>query len=143
MLRIRLVRSPIGDTAHARRIVRALGLRKMNGAVLQPDNPSIRGMIHRIKHMLEFEVVEGVEKRAKSRPKGARTPKAAKPTPKAKQAPRMKEAQPADIPVEEMPKAPKAEKPVAKTAPKSASKPAASKKPAAKKPAPKPKAAKK
>jgi len=59
MLRIELVKSPIGNTIRNRRTVAALGLRKVHQVVEQPDNPSIRGMIHHVKHLLKFEVVEG------------------------------------------------------------------------------------
>lgn len=59
MLRIKMVKSPIGQTAHNRRIIAALGLRKMHRPKLHEDTPTIRGMIHHVKHMLEVEVVEG------------------------------------------------------------------------------------
>jgi len=59
MLRIELVKSPIGNNIRNRRTVTALGLRKVHQVVEQPDNPSIRGMIHHVKHLLKWEVVEG------------------------------------------------------------------------------------
>ena len=36
---------------------RALGLHKVNSVVEQPDNPSIRGMIFKIKHLVEVEEI--------------------------------------------------------------------------------------
>lgn len=92
MLRIKLVRSPIGNSAHARRIVRALGLRKLNSAVLHPDNPSIRGMIHRVAHLLAVEPVEGVE--AKPQAKGKPRPKPEKASKEAPKQPPTEAASP-------------------------------------------------
>ena len=59
MLRIKLVRSPIGNTAHNRATVKALGLRKMHQVVEHDDSSSIRGMIHRVQHLVHVETVEG------------------------------------------------------------------------------------
>lgn len=57
MLRIKLVKSIIGQTAKNRKIVASLGLRKMQQTVEHQDSPSIRGMVHKVKHMLEVEAV--------------------------------------------------------------------------------------
>ncbi len=57
MLRIKLVKSTIGQKKKNRLIVDSLGLRKMNQVVEHPDNGAIRGMVHHVKHMLEVEVV--------------------------------------------------------------------------------------
>jgi large subunit ribosomal protein L30 len=59
MLRIKLVKSPIGNNVRNRATVTALGLRRLNQVVEQEDTPSIRGMIHKIKHMVEVEGNEG------------------------------------------------------------------------------------
>jgi large subunit ribosomal protein L30 len=37
--------------------VRALGLHKINSEVVQPDNASIRGMIFKVKHLVEVEEI--------------------------------------------------------------------------------------
>jgi large subunit ribosomal protein L30 len=55
MLRITLVRSPIGAKPKHRATVEALGLRKLHMTVEQKDNPAIRGMIHRVKHLIKVE----------------------------------------------------------------------------------------
>lgn len=68
MLRIRLVRSPIGNTSRNRATVKALGLRKMHQVVEKEDHPSIRGMVHSVKHLLEVEIVEGSPAGSPSRP---------------------------------------------------------------------------
>jgi large subunit ribosomal protein L30 len=43
----------IGKPEKQRRIVRALGLRRLHQTVVHRDDPVIRGMIHKIPHMLE------------------------------------------------------------------------------------------
>jgi large subunit ribosomal protein L30 len=32
-----------------------LGLRKLNATVVRPDNPSIRGMVTKIRHLVQVE----------------------------------------------------------------------------------------
>lgn len=66
MLRIKMVKSLIGQKKKNRLIIASLGLRKMGQTVEQPDNGSIRGMIHHVKHMLEVEVVEDAPKAKKA-----------------------------------------------------------------------------
>lgn len=66
MLRIKLVKSPIGNTPSNRATVQALGLRKINQVVEKPNTPMFQGMVHRVKHLLEIEIVEG-EKKATSK----------------------------------------------------------------------------
>ena len=58
MLRIMLVRSPIGYSIRQKKTVRALGLRKLNQVVEHPDNPAMRGMCNKISHLLRVEEVE-------------------------------------------------------------------------------------
>lgn len=105
MLKITLAKSVIGNTPKNRRTVRALGLSKTGRSVLQNDTPTIRGMIHHVKHLLHVEEVEG-EKTTR-----ARRGKAVTGTPtKAKAAPASAEAEPAKA----APKKPAAKKPAAK-----------------------------
>jgi large subunit ribosomal protein L30 len=59
MLRIKLVRSPIANNPRNRATVEALGLRKINQVVEHEDNPTIRGMIMKVKHMLLVEDENG------------------------------------------------------------------------------------
>lgn len=126
MLRIKLIKSPIGQTGHNRKIVAALGLRKLHREKLHDDNPTIRGMIHHVKHMLHVEEVEGeLPAKAPRAPKVAkadRKPKVAKVkavvAPKAAK-PKVEKTK-AVAKAEAKPKAekPKAEKPAAKAEPK-------------------------
>jgi large subunit ribosomal protein L30 len=79
MLLIKLVRSPIGHTSHQRKVIRALGLNKMNQTVTQPDNPSVRGMIRRVEHLVTVASAEGAPTKKSPKAKTARsTPKTAK-----------------------------------------------------------------
>ncbi|MCC7174955.1 MAG: 50S ribosomal protein L30 [Bryobacterales bacterium] len=51
-IRIKLVRSPICAPEKHKKIVRALGLRKLNQVVEKPDTPGFRGMVAKIPHLL-------------------------------------------------------------------------------------------
>ncbi len=57
-LRVRLVKSPIGNAPRNKKTVQALGLRKINQVIFHDDTPSIRGMLHNVKHMVEVRPVE-------------------------------------------------------------------------------------
>ena len=54
-LKITLRKSPIGYEHTQRETVHGLGLKKLRQSVVQDDNPVIRGMIHKIRHMVEVE----------------------------------------------------------------------------------------
>ena len=45
--------SPIAKNDDQRRTMKALGLNKIGRTVDQPDNPSIRGMIFKVKHLVK------------------------------------------------------------------------------------------
>lgn len=62
MLRIKLVKSTIGNVPRNRATVAALGLRKINQVVEHADTPTIRGMVHKVKHLLEVTEAEGTPK---------------------------------------------------------------------------------
>ena len=55
MLKITLVKSPIGAVPKNRKVVEAMGLRKLNKTVLMPDNDATRGMIKKVGFMLKVE----------------------------------------------------------------------------------------
>jgi large subunit ribosomal protein L30 len=57
-LRIKLVRSQIGNKKQQRAIVRTLGLKKIGDVVERPNTPDIQGMLRYINHMVEVEEVE-------------------------------------------------------------------------------------
>ncbi len=54
MIKIKLVRSPIGRPEAHRRTIEALGLRKIGQIVEKKDTPQIRGMIKQVEHMVEI-----------------------------------------------------------------------------------------
>lgn len=56
-LRITLTRSPIGYTKDQRATANALGLRKMHATIEVEDNPTVRGMINKISHLVTVEEV--------------------------------------------------------------------------------------
>ncbi len=58
MLKVKLVRSLIGRPKKQREVVKGLGLRKFNSEVIRKDCPEIRGMINKIIHLLEVEILE-------------------------------------------------------------------------------------
>lgn len=55
MLKITLKKSTIGATPYQRKVVRALGLRKIRQSVELPDTPDTRGAVAKISHMLHVE----------------------------------------------------------------------------------------
>ena len=55
VLRVRLVRSPIGYTKDQRATARALGLRRLHQTVEHKDTPTLRGMIRKIVHLVQVE----------------------------------------------------------------------------------------
>ncbi len=60
ILRITLVRSTIGRPADQGRTVASLGLRKLNATVERPNNRSIRGMVTKIRHLVQVEELPAV-----------------------------------------------------------------------------------
>jgi large subunit ribosomal protein L30 len=54
-LKVKLVRSPIGFDRRQRATLRGLGLRRLQHAVQVEDTPSVRGMIEKVKHLVEVE----------------------------------------------------------------------------------------
>ncbi|MBO7375368.1 MAG: 50S ribosomal protein L30 [Lachnospiraceae bacterium] len=55
MLKITLVKSPIGAVPKHRKTVEAMGLKKLNKTVLLPDNAATRGQIQQIAYLLKVE----------------------------------------------------------------------------------------
>ncbi len=59
MLKITLVHSYIGRPEIQRRVLRGMGLGKVNRTVLLKDTPEIRGMIRKVGHLVAAVEVEG------------------------------------------------------------------------------------
>lgn len=51
-IKVKLVRSRIGTTPHQRRMLDALGLRKMHKVRVFKDTPAIRGIINKVPHLV-------------------------------------------------------------------------------------------
>jgi large subunit ribosomal protein L30 len=59
MLKITLVKSKIGNTPANRATIKALGLNKISSSNTFEDNAVVRGMIHKVKHLIKVEEIEG------------------------------------------------------------------------------------
>ena len=57
-LRITWVKSGIGHPHDQRATVRALGLHRLHQSVIQDDTPVIRGMVFKVRHLVQVEEVE-------------------------------------------------------------------------------------
>ncbi len=58
VVRLTLVKSPIGYGKDQKATLRALGLRRMHQRVEHVDSPSLRGMIARVIHLVQVEEVQ-------------------------------------------------------------------------------------
>ncbi|MEJ2696593.1 MAG: 50S ribosomal protein L30 [Candidatus Sulfobium sp.] len=58
MLRIILKRSHIGIPRDQRKVLEALGLKKIGKVVSKADNDSTRGMINKVSHLIAVEKTE-------------------------------------------------------------------------------------
>jgi large subunit ribosomal protein L30 len=50
---VTLVKSPIGFDRRQAAVVRGLGLRRIRHTVVLKDTPATRGMIHKVKHLVD------------------------------------------------------------------------------------------
>ncbi len=57
ILRITLVRSPIGYSKEHKAAVKALGFKRLHQTVEQVDTPTLRGMIYKVAHLVEVEEI--------------------------------------------------------------------------------------
>lgn len=56
-LKITWTKSGIGFPKDQKETIRALGLRRLNASVIHDDNPSVRGMIYKVRHLVTVEEV--------------------------------------------------------------------------------------
>jgi large subunit ribosomal protein L30 len=54
-LRVTYVKSAIGYAHDQKATIRALGFRRLNQTVELPDNPSVRGMCFKVRHLVRVE----------------------------------------------------------------------------------------
>ncbi len=55
MVRVTLKKSMIGRPEKQRKILRGMGLTKLNRTVELKDTPTVRGMVRAVSHMVEVE----------------------------------------------------------------------------------------
>ena len=56
-VKVTLKKSTIGAKPKTRATVEGLGLRKIDQTVEHVDSPSLRGMLHKVSHLVEVEEV--------------------------------------------------------------------------------------
>ena len=56
-LRIRQIKSAGGHPSDQARTIRALGIRRLQQIVEHTDTPQIRGMIFKVRHLVEVEEI--------------------------------------------------------------------------------------
>lgn len=54
-LKVTLRRSIIGQKPRTRATVESLGLKRIRQSVEHPDSPALRGMLHKVRHLVEVE----------------------------------------------------------------------------------------
>ncbi|MBD3223025.1 50S ribosomal protein L30 [bacterium] len=57
-LKVTQVRSVIGRPQPQRKVIAALGLRRHQMTVEHDDTPAIRGMLHKVRHLVRVEEVK-------------------------------------------------------------------------------------
>jgi large subunit ribosomal protein L30 len=57
-LKITQIKSSIGSNWRKKRTIKALGLRKIRHTVIHNDTPTIRGMIERVRELVQVEEIE-------------------------------------------------------------------------------------
>ena len=58
-LKVTQKRSGIGGKHNQRATLRSLGLKRIGDVVIKEDRPEIRGMVHTVRHLVTFELIEG------------------------------------------------------------------------------------
>lgn len=56
-LKITWKKSAIGYSKDQKRTIEALGLKKLNTSVVKDDSPAVRGMVFKVKHLVDVEEV--------------------------------------------------------------------------------------
>ena len=57
LIKVTLVKSMIGRPEKHRKILRSMGLTKINRSVQFADNPSTRGMANKVSHLVKIEEI--------------------------------------------------------------------------------------
>ncbi|WP_149360569.1 50S ribosomal protein L30 [Lolliginicoccus suaedae] len=56
-LKITQVRSTIGANPKQRESIRTLGLKRIRHSVVREDSPQVKGLVHRVRHLVTVEEV--------------------------------------------------------------------------------------
>ena len=57
MIKVTLIKSTISCPPNQKKVVEALGLRKIRSFRIHPDNQAIRGMVKKVNHLVKVENV--------------------------------------------------------------------------------------
>jgi ribosomal protein L30 len=57
-LKITQEKSVIGTPQTQRATMASLGLKKIRQSVIHPDNPAVRGQVHKVRHLVSVEEVD-------------------------------------------------------------------------------------
>ncbi len=55
VVKVTLVKSPIGFSERQKNTIKALGLRRMNQSVKHIDSPVLRGMLAKVNHLVQID----------------------------------------------------------------------------------------
>ena len=58
IVRVTLVRSPIGYSKEHKAAIRALGFKRLHQTVEHVDTPSLRGMLYKVAHLVIVEELQ-------------------------------------------------------------------------------------
>lgn len=58
MIKVTLIKSPIGYSKKQKRTIKALGLNKLRSSIIHNDTPQIRGMVNKIPHLVSLEEID-------------------------------------------------------------------------------------
>ena len=53
-IKIQYYRSMIGYSKKQKAVIKSLGITKLNQTITRPDNPSMRGMVEKVPHLLRI-----------------------------------------------------------------------------------------
>lgn len=54
-IKITYFKSAIGYSKDQKETIRSLGFRRLNQTLEKPDNPSVRGMVRKVRHLVRIE----------------------------------------------------------------------------------------
>ena len=54
MIKVKWIRSAIGFSSRQKKTIKALGFKKLQSVVEHQDTPQIRGMIERVRHLVDW-----------------------------------------------------------------------------------------